>query len=402
MTSTIAWLDTSAEQQRQVRELISLFSQSESRDELGLGQIRDAFSETLFPGTSVIQTRARYFLIVPWIYRQGAQRGRSGDSLKSWVETGERKLIETLRVSGHTRGLIGRVAGSGVKILPSSIYWSGLARFGILTQDLASDELGFARAGQEADELAERVVGDWHPTLPMAPPGFPDELEDGFELAPDESEWLSERILDAAPDSLLAHLLQQKRLPDPDSWAPWADTSCVDLPSEIRATLNHAELFSLSMHGAALSYNLQIAELYERAGYNRVAIPVDDYRARLADWNQECADASHRLRSWDRSQMWERVRQRNLRISTATRLFVERWTDAVVRGQASAAADDRALRQLVAERERKQKRSQSRLVNERLLRTWAGASGSAQLVYRWQTVRTLVTDILEGSARAGS
>ena len=54
MTSTIAWLDVSAEEQRRAREFLALFTQAESRDELGLGQIRDTFSNTLFPGISVI------------------------------------------------------------------------------------------------------------------------------------------------------------------------------------------------------------------------------------------------------------------------------------------------------------------------------------------------------------
>src|SRR5437764_14278579 len=100
MASMIAWLDTSSDEQRRVRELITLFSQNESRDELGIGQIRDAFSNTLFPGTSVIQTRARYFLFVPWIYREGMRRGRSGQQLKAWTDTRERKLIEALRDTG--------------------------------------------------------------------------------------------------------------------------------------------------------------------------------------------------------------------------------------------------------------------------------------------------------------
>ncbi|MGH3706350.1 MAG: DUF6361 family protein, partial [Agromyces sp.] len=60
MASTVAWLDTSTDEQRRVREVIALFSQQESRDELGIGQIRDALSDHLFPGTSVLQTRARY------------------------------------------------------------------------------------------------------------------------------------------------------------------------------------------------------------------------------------------------------------------------------------------------------------------------------------------------------
>lgn len=59
MASVIASLDTSAEEQRRPREIIALLAQPDSRDELGIDQIRDAFSSTLFPGTSVIQTRAR-------------------------------------------------------------------------------------------------------------------------------------------------------------------------------------------------------------------------------------------------------------------------------------------------------------------------------------------------------
>lgn len=34
---------------------------------LGFAPIRDAFADYFFPGTSTIQTRARYFLFVPWI-----------------------------------------------------------------------------------------------------------------------------------------------------------------------------------------------------------------------------------------------------------------------------------------------------------------------------------------------
>jgi len=30
--------------------------------------VRDAFSDLMFPGTSTAQTRATYFLLVPWYY----------------------------------------------------------------------------------------------------------------------------------------------------------------------------------------------------------------------------------------------------------------------------------------------------------------------------------------------
>jgi Family of unknown function (DUF6361) len=104
MASMSAWLDTSSDEQRRMRELIALFAQSESRDELGIRQVRDAFSELLFPGTSVIQTRARYFLFIPWIFRDGARRGRSGAQLKAWADRQERRLVESLRDAGQLEG----------------------------------------------------------------------------------------------------------------------------------------------------------------------------------------------------------------------------------------------------------------------------------------------------------
>ena len=66
--AVLAWVDYSQADQRRAREIVAMFSQRESRDELGLGRIRDALSETLFPGTSVLLTRARYLLLVPWLF----------------------------------------------------------------------------------------------------------------------------------------------------------------------------------------------------------------------------------------------------------------------------------------------------------------------------------------------
>src|SRR4029453_18745501 len=135
MPSTLAWLDFSEEEQRRARELLAFYSEHDTRDELGIGTVRDALSDAMFPGTSVIQTRARYFLFVPWLFQEAARRGRSGPQLVEWVRQQERRLIEALRRGGEggpRSGLIGRVAGTRVKILPSTIYWTGLQRFQIL------------------------------------------------------------------------------------------------------------------------------------------------------------------------------------------------------------------------------------------------------------------------------
>jgi hypothetical protein len=400
VTSLIAWLDTSADEQRQIRELIALFSQSESRDELGIGQIRDAFSDTLFPGTSVIQTRARYYLFVPWIFRAGARNGLSGPALHAWADRQERRLIESLRKAGATRGLIGRRAGPTVKIVPSAIYWSGLTRYRILTRDVGADQLlPLSRQFAEADELADRAGGDWDPTLPKAVQGFPDDVPSGFDLQAEEALWLKERILAAAPDTMLAQLLTRDSPPNPNSGSAWFDAAAADAPDTCRSVLNHAGMFSLCMHGAALLYNLLVAESYEKAGYDAIVGTVENYQQQLTDWAASCQDSASQLRGWDRAGMWNLVRQVNPRIASPTQLFVDAWLEATIAGDPTTAAANAGLRQLVSNREHTQKQAQSRLVNDKLLRTWSGASGSAALNYRWPVVRDLVTDIHEGLRR---
>lgn len=63
MTSVFGWVATDAEQRRRMMEVVDQFRDSTTIDDLGLGGIRDAFSDTLFPGTSTLHTRIRYALL---------------------------------------------------------------------------------------------------------------------------------------------------------------------------------------------------------------------------------------------------------------------------------------------------------------------------------------------------
>jgi hypothetical protein len=68
VASTFAWLDFSDRDRKRALDAVDLFREEDTRDELGLGVIRDALADRLFPGTSTIQTRVRYFLFVPWVF----------------------------------------------------------------------------------------------------------------------------------------------------------------------------------------------------------------------------------------------------------------------------------------------------------------------------------------------
>src|SRR5436190_20932245 len=68
-SSAIGWVDFSPEHREKVKSVIDLLSTPGVIDELGIGVIRDSFSDSLFPGLSTIQTRAKYFITVPRIFK---------------------------------------------------------------------------------------------------------------------------------------------------------------------------------------------------------------------------------------------------------------------------------------------------------------------------------------------
>lgn len=399
MTSSLSWLDVSAEQQRRVREIISLFEVPGTRDELGIGSVRDSFSETLFPGTSVIQTRARYFLFVPWHFQAGARRGLRGADLLAFVDRQQRQLIKKFKQGPSMEGLIGRVAGERVKTLPSTIYWNGLTRLGILTAPMTARTVATMSVAvdDEPDELSLRRTGAWHPTLPAPPAGFPDADSGGFALTAEEASWLEERILNRASGTLLASLVNGQLLSA--SATPWEEPATLEAPSEPREVLDLARRFSSSIHGAALLFNLLIAEKYEAAGFTRFESPTDEYRGRLAVWSTTVADSLADSLP-DPNQLWDLAAKAGQRVPPSTRQFIEHWLRLIGDGRTAQAADRVDLRSLVAGRVAKLRGPRSLLANEKLLAQWGGTSGSDPLVYRWGTVHRLVLDIQEGLARA--
>lgn len=127
--SALAWIDFDQTDRDRARRIMDLFGVEDSRDELGLGSIRDALSDLMFPGTSTIQTRLRYMFFVPWLYRMAARSGGRADQARQL----EIQLITALLRGGETENVIGSEARDSLKRLPSDVYWAGLLALGIRT-----------------------------------------------------------------------------------------------------------------------------------------------------------------------------------------------------------------------------------------------------------------------------
>lgn len=222
--SSLSWLDTSSREHRRALEAIRLLAEPGTVDELGLGTVRDSLADQLFPGTSTIQTRARYFLFIPWTY-QIVERSRRADSAAKLAREIAVRLIDAI---GDVPGNIGREARSRLRRLPSAIYWQGLGRLRIRRFAGSVDRLHRVLDGQAQmvqallDDSREPILGGyeghWHPGLPPAPKAFPRDVT--LDLTGREADYLRERIVTAAPSSAFAHWVQAEA-PDDQVGFPW-------------------------------------------------------------------------------------------------------------------------------------------------------------------------------------
>lgn len=401
MPSLLAWVDHDAEARERTLRILSMFQERESRDELGLGGIRDSFADQLLPGTSTIQTRLRYMLIVPWVYLLLEKQRVLPSDFADQADAAERDLIAPLIASDDRAGVFGLTAGRRVKRLPSSVYWAGLGAWGIRLTPYSQDEyhrrIGEVYRSREAAkhqagertrrgddrEIVDLASPTWHPRIPEPPDGFPKRIE--FALTKSEADFLLDRILYSHPNSLLAHLAL--RCTPADAEAPWHHPDYAGFPEAQKELLHHARLFSEVMHGASLLYNILLAE--RRNWKDR----IETHRAAFDEWLDDLP--LDELRRWDLTRLWALTMDHGHTITGRTRAFVEGWIG-MVRSSAGALADNEPARQTVQLREISLKKARSRFRNQRALDQWGGQSGVGRLLYRWPNVRVLLQDLHDG------
>lgn len=400
--SSFVWLDYSERERRKMLDVIELFRESETVDELGIGSIRDAFADMLFPGTSTIMTRSRYFLLIPWIYRQLEERRVPSAQIEARGRKTEIDLVEQIEASEDNVGNIGRLARSNLKRLASSVYWQGLGVWGIRTfvgsqtQYYRSLDRYYQEQARHGGRQSERdsehddlIPPNWHGGLISPPKDFLTHCS--LRLSRRESRYLAERITlsQGCSGSLLAALVRYGKRETETAFA-WEHPYCQHLNGKLSAQLNHARNFSELMRGAPLLYNLILAEQTDNE--ERQA----NYLLKLSEWSELVAARRHLLEPWTREAFWKVVLEQNARITPNTRSFVNEWWQFVLDAGTSDVARSEAIRNLVTHRERQIKKRLARINNSRAGELWGGDSGIAPLDYRWRISQTLIGDIFDG------
>ena len=394
MHSKLTWLDHDAAARDRSLRILSLFQERDSRDELGLGAIRDSFSDKLFPGTSTIQTRLRYMLFVPWVYRELEKNQVSADRFATRARKLELELVGPLRESDDRVGVFGGGAGNALKRLPSDVYWSGLGAWRIRRYQGSRDEYhrgidriyalrSRRREHEDDDDAVYPASVTWHSHLPDPPQDFPHGLT--FALTRDEAEFVRDAIVTSCPNTLLAWLVREGRAGQADR--PWEHPDFARFPVRDQALLQQAHFFSLVMRGAAIVYNLALAKLDGRRELE------DERRADLEQWAGELGSSG--VEAWSLDELWEATADSGHMVTCGARHFVESWAE-MVKSDPYRLANDSAAHRLVAQREQRLKKGRSRFRNARAREQWSGRAGLRPMTYRWSTVRSFLDDLHSG------
>lgn len=396
--ATLTWLDLTASDRDKVRRVLDLFNEQGTVDELGLGSLRDVISNALFPGTSVLLTRLRYALFIPWIYQELESWG-PGYDIPYHAREMEIGLISALAESDDTAGVIGISAGASLSRLASSAYWAFLVHLGIFVPDRPQswyhgnfDALLRKRLRHPtADDpgLVSPPQPTWHLRLPDPPEDFPVAAE--FALTFDEASFLQGRMLDRCKGTLLAYLAQEGGSQLAEDF--WEEPVALEAPDNIPETVELARRFSQHVEGASLLYNLMLAEARQAVQPSEGDEErLENYRAELSEWAADEQEED----PFQTDTLWAFVVKHGGVVREPQRRFVEGWSAAVNDHGANAVGDLPELRRLIRRREIGLKGPRARLTNQGRLLDWSGRTGTGRMRFRWSNVRQLLIDLHHG------
>jgi hypothetical protein len=391
--SLLAWIDFDEAERQRAQRIMAMFQERETRDELGLGGIRDSIADHLFPGTSTIQTRLRYMLFIPWLYRMLESSKGTVEQIAEEGRSLEVRLAESLKAGGELHGVIGRDAGVNLQRMPSSVYWAGLGTWGIrLFPGSVENLIGSFRSSQgrrnapvEDEEGAYRVRSEfWAPTLPPPPANLLSNAT--FALSSDEAQFIVDKLVAHQPESLLAFLAKgsDRKV---DCQYIWQHPALSRFPEGTRRVVAHSEIFSSVMHGAALVYNLMLSQVRDNPEW------IAAYSQQLEEWREGLNQAA--IREWSLADFWDTTRHPAHTVQPAAKRFGGDWLDQVLADKVLPAAGSNRAAELVSERERRLKTNQSRFTNRAVLDRWTGASGTSRLSFRWAQARSHLKDLAD-------
>lgn len=226
----LSWLDLGCDDQKEIIDSISNIGKG-AVDNLGFGIVRNHFQDKFFPGITTIQTRAKYFLICPYIILDMRnEKALTEAAYKTKIKKKERACCDRLKIAvGENNnknentsayddtevestdeaegvdknGIIGSTVTEDkwIKRTPMDIYWSGLKSFNILDSSYKNVSYSaFCREIRKYD--SDREI--WN--IETYEDNWEEKLD--IHLNYNEAVFLRNQIINSQKDSILAWLLK--------------------------------------------------------------------------------------------------------------------------------------------------------------------------------------------------
>ena len=423
MTSKIGWIDFSPLHRERVKRFIELMEEDGVQDELGVGTIRDAMSNKLFPGFSTLHTRAKYFFITPYILLDKERKPRKSESGKDYfnrveIETNNTiiKFYESCK-ERKEESYFGKFKKDGVlKRQPSEIYWNGITTLRLVNYDGTLDQLlrdkhstieellscnqGDDTVKEQGENNKPRVVD-----AGSADGWIENITEKGLTLTSVEAQILRDRLIKHTPNSLPTELLTNDEVWEVYKAAAYKDKGNEQITNalinfvekayklveneELRTNLITAHDLSLFLYGPHIAYNIRFAERV-----NAAESVKQELRDRGTVWHKTLEQRMIDYKRFDISNCMQ-----NVNVKPTTRLFLKKVQQLITQ-QGQRQNIETELCDLVEQQERKNKKNKSRfykleenrVVDENEKGAWIGLG---LINYRYAAALAIMKDIQE-------
>ncbi len=415
----LGWIDFSETDKNKAMKALEMWQDAGTVDELGVGVVRDALSDAMFPGITTIMTRAKYYFIVPRIIHSylSDEKIQKRISLRKYLNDRENEIMQELaqkydfdeeqriigiNIAKHNKGLPSQRKKELAR-KPSSIYWNGMKAYGIYRGQLPLSiflqhfdnksifgEKGFDAYDSESGDDRDANLNEESPFyLPDYDRKWSNDLS--IDLSADEADFLKQKIIDRHPATLLAKTIGNveftQQFLDAAAFSDLMGKPFInELPGSIKAVVQTAGKFWQIMDGAHIRYNII---LHSRHGSSDKAL---EFTSKWNTWLNVMQ--AFNWEEFNRPLMWE-ITKSHSHVKPFTERFINEWMNNI----STSNFDADTLDGMVEKQELKNKGARSKLRpgNDDKYNNWIGI---AEMNFRFRNAKLIIQDIQEGGNRA--
>ena len=387
----LGYIHSNKEEQARVLQVLKLTSESVALEELGIGRIRDAFADKMFPGISTLQKHIKYFSLMPQLYRKATEkRYNRPNEVKAEIIRLEKIMTKNLyEGSTDKRGITGsdminKNSNSYVKYDPAYIYNSGLQTFEILRSPQlheliysASKALHNAPKATKSEDEDTNNDSDEKPnffqfcSFPNVDYDFTQQCS--LDLTVEDKAFILDHILRAkeCKDTLLRYIVDNPDFPIAETFE---QIPAALLPADLAETQDLARRFADFMYMIHIRYNYIFSQ-YQDEELRTL------FEEKLAEFRNSGTDIDKVLGAIE-------IRE------DSSKRFCK---NIIERLAANDTEEGGGLDQLIIKREKDVKKSRRKIENSAYTYNLKKRIHFYKLSYRWETVKVFADELRKGT-----